>query len=230
MIGTTIMNEQKVHRLQHEAAIMLKENTLFLNGVTIVPKEIEIYYYEKGVFEDGSVHQNELQQNNQKHFYIHRWGTKKTDSYKGGNYPGIDLVVSGTKDVYYSYLIRSAIINGTPNPIVGPHKVLMKIMSEGRFNTFEEIENNLVQIQTSPVQGDVLFSERINLGKDAGEFASIKFRAVMCDNYFRGGKYPQKEKLVTSNVLLSTMTKEDAWAFSKNNLGYIPDKVKQHYE
>ena len=146
MKNTTTRDEQLVYRLQHDAAIMLKENTLFLNGITIIPKEIEIYYYENGVFEDGSVHQNELQQNNQNHFYIHRWGTKKTDSYKGGNYPGIDFVVSGTKDVYYTYLIRSAIIN--EKLIVGPHKVLMEIMAEGRFKGFEDIENNLVQIQT----------------------------------------------------------------------------------
>ena len=230
MKNTTTMDEQLVYRLQRDAAIMLKENILFLNGVTIIPKEIEIYYYETGVFEDISVHQNELQQNNKNHFYIHRWGTKKTDSYKGGNYSGIDFVVSGTKDVYYTYLIRSAIINGSPNPIVGPHKVLMKIMAEGRFKEFEDIENNLVQIQFSPVQGDVLFSERINLGKGAGEFDSIKLRAVMCDTYFRNNKYPQKEKLVTNYILLSTMTKEDANTFSKNHLGYIPAKVKQHYE
>lgn len=228
MKNTTTRDEQLVYRLQHDAAIMLKENTLFLNGITIIPKEIEIYYYENGVFEDGSVHQNELQQNNQNHFYIHRWGTKKTDSYKGGNYPGIDFVVSGTKDVYYTYLIRSAIIN--EKLIVGPHKVLMEIMAKGRFKEFEDIENNLVQIQSSPVQGDVLFSERINLGKDAEGFASMELRAVMCDHYFRDAKYPQKEKLVTNYILLSTMTKEDAYAFSKNHLGYIPATVKKRYE
>lgn len=224
------MDKQLVYRLQREVTIFLKEKTLFLNrnSVTIIPKEVEIYYYEKGAFEDGSVHQNELQQDNQNHFYIHRWGTKKTDSYKGGNYPGIDFVVSGTKDVYYTYLIRSAIING--KPIFGPHKVLMEIKSAGRFNTFEEIENNLVLLQSSSVQGDVLFSERINLGKNAGEFALLNFRAVMCDNYFRDGRYPLKEKLVTDHGVSSMMTKEDALAFSKNNLGYIPAKVKEHYE
>lgn len=227
MENKMIMNKQLVDRLRHDAAVMLKENALFLDGVTIIPKEIEIYYYEKGVFEDGSVHQNELQQNNKNHFYIHRWGTKKTDPYKGGNYPGIDLVVSGTKDVYYSYLIRSAIIN--KKFIVGPHKVLTGIMAEGRFNE-AEVENTLVQIQSSPAQGDVLFSERINLGKGAGESASIELRAVMCDTYFRTSRYPQKEKLVTNHIILSTMSKEEAWAFSKNNLGYIPTQVRKHYE
>lgn len=228
MKNTLIMNEQLVYKLQCEAACLLKEKVLLLNGITIIPKEIEIYYYEKGVFEDGSVHQNELQQNNKSHFYIHRWGTKKTDSYKGGNYPGIDLVVSGTENVYYTFLIRSALING--KPIIGPHKVLMEIMSTGLFNNFEEIENIPVVIQPSSVLGDVLFSDRINLGNNAGEFASLKFRAVVCDNYFRDSKYPQKEKLVTIFLLSSKMNKEDALAFSKKYLGYIPIKVKNNYD
>jgi len=191
MKNTLIMNEQLVYKLQCEAACLLKEKVLLLNGITIIPKEIEIYYYEKGVFEDGSVHQNELQQNNKSHFYIHRWGTKKTDSYKGGNYPGIDLVMSGTENVYYTFLIRSALING--KPIIGPHKVLMEIMSTGSFNNFKEIENIPVVIQPSSVLGDVLFSDRINLGNNAGEFASLKFRAVVCDNILETASIPRKK-------------------------------------
>lgn len=183
---------------------------------------------KRGVFEDGSVHQNELQQNNKSYFYIHRWGTKKTDSYKGGNYPGIDLVVSGTENVYYTFLIRSALING--KPIIGPHKVLMEIMSTGSFNNFKEIENIPVVIQPSSVLGDVLFSDRINLGNNAGEFASLKFRAVVCDNYFRDSKYPHKEILVTNFLFSAKMNKEDALAFSKKYLGYIPTKVKNNYD
>lgn len=42
------MNEQLVYKLQCEAACLLKEKVLLLNGITIIPKEIEIYYYEKG--------------------------------------------------------------------------------------------------------------------------------------------------------------------------------------
>jgi len=226
--NSMIMNEHLVNKLQCEATVLLQEKSLLLNGINIIPKEIEIYYYEKGVFEDSSVHQNELQQNNRSHFYIHRWGTKKTDSYKGGNYPGIDLVVSGTKNVYYTYLIRSAIINNVP--IIGPHKVLMGIKAAGRFNNFEEIENIPVVTQPSSVQGDVLFSDRINLGNNAGEFAPLKLRAVVCDKYFKDSKYPQKEKLVTNYLISSKMSKEDALAFSKKYLGYIPTKIKNNYD
>ena len=106
----------------------------------------------------------------------------------------------------------------------------MEIMSTGSFNNFKEIENIPVVIQPSSVLGDVLFSDRINLGNNAGEFASLKFRAVVCDNYFRGSKYPQKEKLVTNFLLSSKMNKEDALAFSKKYLGYIPTKVKNNYD
>lgn len=222
-----MMDKQIIYKLQHEAASFLKEKSLILKDVTIIPREIEIYYYEKGVFEDGSVHQNELQQNNKEHFYIHRWGNKKTDSYKGGNYPGIDFVVSGEKDVYYTYLIRSAIING--EPVLGPHKVLMGIKTACQFNGFNDIENNPVLIQSCSNQGEVLFSERINLGKNAGEYASIEFRAVICDKDFRDSKYLRKECLVTNHILSSTMSKEDALDFSKKYLGYIPIKVKNFY-
>ena len=67
-------------------------------------------------------------------------------------------------------------------------------------------------------------------GDNAGEFASLKFRAVVCDNYFRDSKYPQKEILVTNFLLSSKMNKEDALAFSKKYLGYIPTKVKNNYD
>ena len=50
------------------------------------------------------------------------------------------------------------------------------------------------------------------------------------DNYFIDSKYPQKEKLVTNFLLSSKMNKEDALAFSKKYLGYIPTKVKNNYD
>ena len=84
-------NRQRfINNLQRDARKFITKNNLELNGVIIEPKEIEIYYYKEGVFEDNSVHKNELQTANPNHFYIHRIGTKRTDTYKGGNYPGID--------------------------------------------------------------------------------------------------------------------------------------------
>ena len=43
MKNTLIMNEQLVYKLQCEATCLLKEKVLLLNGITIIPKEIEIY-------------------------------------------------------------------------------------------------------------------------------------------------------------------------------------------
>lgn len=54
-----------------------------LKGVSVLPKEIEVYYYKNGQFEDTSVHRNDLQKNNKNHFYVHRRGTTQSDKYKG---------------------------------------------------------------------------------------------------------------------------------------------------
>ena len=50
--------EKLIERLQNEAKQFLTKSTLVLNNVIISPKEIEVYYYKKGVFEDESVHKN----------------------------------------------------------------------------------------------------------------------------------------------------------------------------
>lgn len=55
-----------IKKLQNEAYQFLKKK-LVLNGIAILPKEIEVYYYKEGEFEDKSVHQNELQTNKNKY-------------------------------------------------------------------------------------------------------------------------------------------------------------------
>ena len=62
---------------QNKMAEFLTNSKLVLNGIVIQPTEIEVYYYHAGEFEDKSVHQNNLQQNNARHFYIHRYGVKE---------------------------------------------------------------------------------------------------------------------------------------------------------
>lgn len=52
--------EKIIVKLQNEEKLFLAK-TLICNGISIQPTEIEPYYYKKGVFEDESVHQNELQ-------------------------------------------------------------------------------------------------------------------------------------------------------------------------
>lgn len=216
--------EACVNRLQKEAKEFMTYSKLLLNDVTIQPTEIEVYYYHAGKFADTSVHQNELQQNNAYHFYIHRYGLKNTDSIKGGNRAGIDFVLSDEANKYYTYLIRSAVINN--KLIVGPHKVLVAIQEASHLD-FAEIEKTAIQIVEDKVTGVVLFSKRINLGKNAGEFGELKLRAVLCDDSFIEHKYPAKEQMITDYILNRNMPQEQAIEFARQKLGYIPKTVRQ---
>ncbi len=220
--------KENIQKLQNEAKLFLTDSLLVLNGLSIRPKEIEVYYFEEGVFEDNSVHRNDLQKHNKNHFYIHRCGTKSSDSYKGGNYAGIDFVLSNTDDVYFTYLIRSALVDG--KIVVGPHKVLEAIKKCSHLE-YRDIENTTVKMVSCNVSGDVMFSSRINLGKTVHEiYCSCKLRAVLCDEMFQDSKYPAKEKMVidflTEKVLTHSMTKEQASQYAKDYLGYIPSIIK----
>ena len=224
---TSVFNET-IQKLQKAEKFFLTESALVLNGITIQPKEIEVYYYERGVFEDESVHRNDLQKRNKNHFYVHRCGTKSSDSYKGGNYAGIDYVVSDTEDVYFSYLIRSALVND--EMAIGPHKVLEAIKKYSHLE-YKDIENSVVEVLPHHVFDEVMFSSRIRLGKTVcEEYKTCKLRAVLCDNFFRDSGYPGKERLVidflTGKVHAHSMSKEQASQFAKDNLGYIPSAIK----
>ena len=220
--------QEMLQKLQVEAKSFLTESVLLLKGLSIRPKEIEVYYYEEGIFEDNSVHRNDLQKHNKNHFYVHRCGTKSSDSYKGGNYAGIDFVMSDSDDVYFTYLIRSAIVNN--EMVVGPHKVLEAIKKHSNLH-YQEIESKTIEVVQSYANCDVLFSSRINLGKTVDdEFCECKLRAVLCDELFRESKYPAKEKMVLDflmgKVQAHCMTNEQASHYAKVNLGYIPSSIK----
>lgn len=220
--------KENIQKLQAEARLFLTESVLVLNGLSIRPKEIEVYYYEKGIFEDNSVHRNDLQKHNKNHFYVHRCGTKSSDSYKGGNYAGIDFVLSDTDDIYFTYLIRSAVVND--EMVVGPHKVLEAIQKHTNLS-YQEIESKKIEIVKSNAYSDVLFSSRINLGKTVDEdYYVCKLRAVLCDETFRGCKYSSKEKMIcdflTDKVKKHIMTNDQAAQYAKDNLGYIPSSIK----
>lgn len=221
-------NQLTIERLQNEAKHFLTETKLILNGVSILPKEIEVYYYKEGEFEDRTVHRNELQQNNKNHFYVHRWGKTKNDKYKGGNRAGMDFVVSSDENTYYSYLIRSAEING--NLIVGPNKVL-KTIEARTFLSYKKLENNTIDVEFVNSSYDVLFSERINLNQEC-EFSFYELRAVLCDDLYRKkeSKYPIKERMITTflsrKVKSQEMTQEQALKYAKEKLGYIPSTIK----
>ena len=226
MKENNLINQNVVLRLQNEAKQLLQKSKLVFWGVDIILKEIESYYFEDGEFMDNSVHRNELQKNNSNHFYIHRKGKKKIDSYKGGKYPGIDFVVSTDDNIYYSYLIRSAVING--KLVVGPHKVLEEIQNVTKLS-YNNIEKETIILEPNIIAKDVLFSERINLGKTVlKEYKECKLRAVICDDLFRekGTKYPKKEELIINFLSNANMTKEEAMCYAKINLGYIPSSIK----
>ena len=221
-------NQSTIKRLQNEAGCFLTETKLKLMNVSIQPTEIESYYYKIGEFEDTSVHRNDLQKNNKNHFYVHRRGVKSTDKYKGGNRGGLDFVVSDNEHIYYSYLIRSAIIDD--ELVIGPNKVLECIINHCKLDK-EAIETEPVELLPNAISGDVLFSERINLGKNAGHFLECKLRAVICDDYFREKKYPAKEKMIVDflmdKVKTQNMTKEEAKRYAKQKLGYLPSIIQK---
>lgn len=212
--------EKFIVKLQNEEKLFLAK-TLICNEIYIQPTETEPYYYKKYVFEDESVHQNELQTSKHKnHFYIHRWGTKQSDSYKGGSRASLDFVVSDEANTYYSYLIRSAIING--KLIIGPNKVLRTIKEVCRLEN-EELENTSITIISNNNDYDVLFSKRINLTKG---FIDYKLRAVLCDNNFKNNKYPLKENMVVDFIKQNNMSRDRAIEYAKDKLGYIPSSIK----
>lgn len=214
--------QEIIKRLQNEAYQFLKKK-LVLNGIAILPKEIEVYYYKEGEFEDKSVHQNELQTNkNKNHFYVHRWGKTQSDKYKGENRAGLDFVVSDGANTYYSYLIRSAVINDG-KPVVGPNNVLKQILNVCNLS-FDDLEKVDVELIPKNISDVVLFSERINLGKNVGDFRECKLRAVLCDDFFKENKYPAKEKMVID--FLQDKDKDQAVYFAKEKLGYVPSKIK----
>lgn len=213
-----------INLLQIEAAKFLCHSTLILNGVTIQPTEIEVYYHHVGEFEDKSVHRNELQQNNAHHFYIHRRGKNASDSIKGGNRAGVDFVLSDEPNKFYTYLLRSAVING--QLVIGPHKVLVAIQEATHLSS-NSIESTAVQVVASNIPGIVLFSKRINLGKNAEEFGDLKLRAVLCDDAFIQNKYPIKEQMITDYIIKRNMPQDQAIELARQKLGYIPKLIRQ---
>ena len=223
-------NKEVIQFLQNEAKSLLLNYELRLKGVPIILKEIEIYFYKNEVFEDSSVHRNELQKSRCGHLYIHRWGKKEADPYKGGRYPGIDYVVSTSPDEYYSYLIRSAFVVG--EMAVGPHNVLEAIKKATGL-TERNIERFSIERVSNISQSQILFSKRINLGKTVEEkYRNYPLRAVICDSLFRSTKYPGKENMVVDflhdELSHNKMDGKQALEFAKEHLGYAPAAIRNN--
>ena len=224
------INQIFIKKLQNEARDFLTSKKMLLERVSILPKEVESYCFNEDEFKDNSVHRNDLQKNNANHFYIHRWGYSKLDSYKGGNYAGIDFVVSNNPNVYYSFLIRSAVIND--KLVIGPHKVLLEIANASGLS-YGEIESKTVSLVPNKISQDVLFSHRINLGKTVPDvYRNCDLRAVLCDEFFRESKYLLKENMIVDflidKMVRCEMTREQALNYAKLRIGYIPSILKKY--
>ena len=221
-----MFNQEIVKKLQIEAELFLKNSKLVVNGIEIFPKEIEIYYYQKKVFEDGSVHRNELQSNRPNHFYIHRNGLNCENPYKPRNRAGVDFVISNRDNVYYSYLLRSAVV-ADGNPIVGPNNLLKAISEKSGLSKYSDLENTIVKVEPTDIPYDVLFSKRINLGKNANEYLEEDLRAVLCDESFKISKYSGKEKMIVDFLSKrNRIGRENACKYAKEYLGYVPKDIK----
>ncbi|MBR7035478.1 MAG: hypothetical protein IKI25_06965, partial [Bacteroidales bacterium] len=60
------------------------------------------------------------------------------------------------------------------------------------------------------------------------EYSECNLRAVACDEYFRGNKYPQKEKMIIDFISEKQMTKVQAVEYAKEKLGYLPSKYANY--
>ena len=221
-----------IYELKSQAIQFLKNYHLEIKGVAIYPKEIEVYFYQSGVFEDDTVHCNELQKDNANHLYVHRTGLKKTSSYKGGNRVCADFVVSNDKSKYYSYLLRSVVIDNKLT--VGPNKTLCALKNALGIESNEILEKQVVKVvKHTPSKDDIILtSERINLGRN-GSYTDAPLRFVVCDDFFRKATYPLREKLLVSYMIemlrSAKMEIDDALCFIKYRLGYLSSALADSF-
>lgn len=225
-------------RLRKEAAEFIQGNYLLVNNVAIFLKEIEVYYYEQGKFEDYTVHQNKLQRNNKHKFYVHRYGEEVDCSYKSSpknNRGGCDFVVSDTDNIFYSYLIRSIVIND--KLIVGPRKSLDAIIENSGLS-YEELEKTEVKVVPFENHHDILKTSRIGLGTPKKDeeplYKEAELRLIICDEYFKEKNGYKRRTEAIDNFLKEQlkdgkMTKEEAKNYSEKWFTAVSTWLKQHH-
>ena len=229
--------QNKIKELQSRAASFLQSYCLRVNGVTISLKEIEVYYYEKGVFEDYTVHCNKLQMNNKFHFYVHRTGKSKDYKPKGGTRCGCDFVLSDKDNVYYTFLIRGIVIDR--ELIVGPNNSLKAILSYTSLS-YSELEGAKVELVPCKNDCHILPSPRIGLGKPEEEknviFHDAELRMIVCDEYFKQTDKRSKcgyklrtdaiDNFLRRQLGSNNMTKEEAIKYSQEMYGAVSRWLK----
>ena len=216
-------NKELLISLQKEASEFLQSKYLVVNDTKIFLKEIEVYYYETGKFEDYTVHRNKLQGANKYKFYIHRYGKEVDSSYKSSsknNRGGCDFVISDSNNIYYSYLIRSIVIND--ELIIGPRKTLDAIIANTVLS-YEQLEKIDIKVISCESYYDVLKTPRIGLGNppkaEDSLFKDEKLRFILCDNYFckqNGYKLRTRaiDDFLEEQLKNGKMTKEQAICYS----------------
>ncbi len=232
----SMYNQSFEKELQKQASEFLKCYYLLVNGIVIYPKEIEVYYYEQGKFEDYTVHRNQLQANNQYKFYVHRYGQEENSSYINNNRGGCDFVVSDNQGIFHSFLLRSIVIND--ELFVGPRKSLNAILDRTGFS-YEELENAEVVVKPIESTYDVLTTPRIGLGEpnnpEGHYYKDAKLRFLLCDEYFKKvdknkvgyrNRTEAMDNFLKEKIELGEMSKEEAANFSRHWLGYVSKWLK----
>ena len=213
-------NRNLISTLQNKAISFLKSSCITVNGADIYPKEIEVYYYETGAFEDVYVHRDERQKNHPDSFYVHRKG-------RGG----CDFVVS-SDNTYYSYLLRSVVIDN--ELIVGPQKTYEAICCKtGLYG--RELESADVAVSRCENAHNVFTTERIGLNpaKDPeNNFFDAELRFIICDEYFKPhagykGREAAFGKFMKAKLAGHEITKEQAMTEARTHLGYVPKWLKE---
>lgn len=216
--------DETIKWLQKEAIEFLKNHYLVVNGVEIYPKEIEVYRYEKeGEFKDVYVHCVDNQMNRHYKFYVHEKG-------RGG----CDLVISDSKNLYYSYLIRSVVIGG--ELIVGPLNSFDAICAKTGLPE-KELEDANVTVKDYNNDHNVFTDTRIGLepkkDKDDGQpYLNAKLRFILCDDYYKPrAHYKNRERALTNFMLQKLakgeMTKDEVFKEADEYLGYVPKRLKE---
>jgi hypothetical protein len=195
-----MFREEQVKILQEINRLILTEYMIEINeGLCLYPIEVEAYYYEEFIFQDSSVHRNELQKGRFGQLYFHRAGRKKEHAFlfDGG---GVDICLS-SGDYYFGILIRSAWINDDKEPVCGPGLLTRRIVQhitgetaianveDYRFK-IEEVENKTTLIK--PRKRDIskeyqpadeypiMNGKRIRIKEEThGAYSNYKLRALI---------------------------------------------------
>ena len=230
-------NKEFEIKLRKEASAFIQGNYLLVNNIAIYLKEIEVYYHESGKFEDYTVHQNKLQRNNKHKFYVHRYGKEVDSPYKSSpknNRGGCDFVVSDSDNIYYSYLIRSIVINKIP--VFGPRKSLNAII-ENTGLSYEELEKAEVKVMPFENNHDILKTTRIGLGKptkdEESSFHKAELRLIVCDEYFKEKNGYKRRTEAVDNFLKEQlkngkMTKAEAIKYSNDWFKAVSTWLKEY--